>query len=104
MISNYYLIFVSLVFLMNTTKGRCSCDIFLLGECARPSASPVRSNLNESNSKSSFCVQTRKHVNCINKKLQECSQMNEYASAMETVKLNLKMEISLVKEKYNMDL
>ena len=84
--------------ILTAVRCQASCDIFLLGECSQQSAAgSLPSSLNSTDaSKSAYCTQVKKRVECVNKKLKECSLMSEYASALETVKLNLIFEISSV--------
>ena len=65
--------------------------IFLLGQCPAPPPPNIDLNMNQT-----YCNQFKKHVDCYNKKLINCSNFYEYSSAIETVKLNIIAQIKKV--------
>lgn len=67
------------------------CDIFTLGQCTAPPPPNIDLNMNKT-----YCNQFKKHVDCYNKKLINCSNFYEYSSAIETVKLNMMAQIKKV--------
>ncbi len=82
--------------LMVTIAGFCysfchSCDIFVASKC------PTIPAINEYNQNSTaYCHNMREHVDCINKKLRLCKNIQEYGPALETIKWTLKVMIAQV--------
>lgn len=84
------MIFIIVLFLINL-NFIIGCDIFLLGQCPAPPSPNIDLNMNQT-----YCNQFKKHVDCYNKKLINCSNFYEYSSAIETVKLNIIAQIKKV--------
>ena len=77
-----------LIILFNYAK---SCDIFLASKCPSP---PVYQA--ETFNYTAFCQETTNFVDCINKKLKNCKNVQEYGPALETIKWTFKLTIKNV--------
>lgn len=65
-----------------------TCDIFITSKCPLPPATVEHESDWEL-----YCNNVRDHVECINKKLKQCKNVQEYGPALETIKLNIKNTI-----------
>ena len=88
------MIFTILIFFNLNIVLVFGCDIFLLGQCRAPPTTIDLLNLTKN--KTIYCNQFKKHIDCYNKKLINCSYFYEYSSAIQTVKLNLIAQIRKV--------
>ena len=65
-----------------------ACDLFVASKC------PPLPATNEFNINSiAYCKNIKDHIDCINKKLKFCKNVQEFGPALETIKANLKVFI-----------
>ncbi|CAF0757366.1 unnamed protein product [Adineta ricciae] len=64
-----------------------SCDIFFYNKCPLP---PVTVNVNVAQ----FCYEAKKHVDCVNRRLENCTEVQEYGPALETLKSTFKVYLT----------
>ncbi|CAF1323152.1 unnamed protein product [Adineta steineri] len=64
-----------------------SCDIFFYNKCPLP---PVTIKINIAE----FCYEAKKHVDCVNRRLENCTEVQEYGPALETLKLTFKVYLT----------
>ncbi|CAF1024980.1 unnamed protein product [Rotaria sp. Silwood1] len=64
-----------------------SCDIFFYNKCPLP---PVTIKINVAE----FCREAKKHVDCVNRRLENCTEVQEYGPALETLKLTFKVYLT----------
>ncbi|CAF3174054.1 unnamed protein product [Rotaria socialis] len=64
-----------------------SCDIFFYNKCPLP---PVTITVNIAE----FCRDAKKHVDCVNRRLENCTEVQEYGPALETLKLTFKVYLT----------
>ena len=65
-----------------------TCDLFVASKCPQLPAT------NEFNINSEvYCKHIKEHIDCINKKLKFCKNVQEFGPALETIKANLKVFI-----------
>ena len=68
-----------------------ACDIFLASKCPSPPTYQA-----ETFNYTAFCKETSDYVDCINKKLKNCKNVQEYGPALETIKWTFKISIKNV--------
>lgn len=68
-----------------------ACDIYITSKCPTPPA-PTEHNANWT----LYCNEIKKHIDCINKKLKTCKNIQEFGPALETIKWNVKVIIEQV--------
>ena len=72
------------------------CDIFVASKCPPPPG-PTSENFNWT----LYCNGAKEHVDCINKKLKTCKNIQEFGPALETMKWNVKVIIDQVIRAFN---
>lgn len=68
-----------------------ACDIYITSKCPTPPA-PTEHNANWT----LYCNEVKDHIDCINKKLKTCKNVQEFGPALETIKWNIKVIIEQV--------
>lgn len=68
-----------------------TCDIYITSKCPTPPA-PTEHNANWT----LYCNDIKGHIDCINKKLKTCKNVQEFGPALETIKWNVKVLIEQV--------
>ena len=68
-----------------------ACDIYITSKCPTPPA-PTEHNANWT----LYCNEVKEHIDCINKKLKTCKNIQEFGPALETIKWNIKVIIEQV--------
>ncbi len=82
-----------LLLLMSTSLLQLcsSCDLFVASKC--PGA-PAHTEYNQNYTL--YCKAIKDHVDCINKKLKMCKNVQEFGPALETIKIGMKVLITQV--------
>ena len=87
----FLLLKFSFILLLNFKLIHSTCDIFMLNQCPPPPQEPNNQD---------YCNGVRANVDCLNEKLETCSDFKEYAPALETIKLIFQYTIDRVKLAY----
>jgi hypothetical protein len=83
--------FFKIIVILCFNKLVIACDIFIASKC------PMFPATNDFNVNSTlYCKNIKDHVDCINKKLKNCKNVQEFGPALETIKLNLKVLLTQV--------
>ena len=90
MISFKWLFTISLIF-TGVSVYIHACDIYITSKCPTPPA-PTEHNANWT----LYCNEVKNHIDCINKKLKTCKNVQEFGPALETIKWNVKVLIEQV--------
>lgn len=80
-----------LVFAVIDLMYAASCDIYIASKCPTPPAYNERF-INSTQ----YCKGLKDYVDCINKKLRFCKNVQEYGPALETIKWSVKVLIDQV--------
>ena len=91
--SHYWKMSLKFTFIIffNLWTYSTSCDIFIASKCPSP---PIYQA--ETFNYTAFCKETTDFVDCINKKLKNCKNVQEYGPALETIKWTFKLTIKNV--------
>ena len=79
------------LFLALFANKSLGCDIYITSKCPTPPA-PTEHNANWT----LYCNEVKEHIDCINKKLKTCKNIQEFGPALETIKWNIKVIIEQV--------
>ena len=89
--SSSYVVLVPLLLVIALFDFSMQCDLFIASKCPTPPA-PTDYNHNYT----LYCNEIKNHVDCINKKLKSCKNVQEFGPALETIKINIKVLIQQV--------